>query len=218
MDGRNAAARPIIAWDWNGTILDDLDLCVSCMNEMLARRGMRKIGSRDEYRSLFRFPVEDYYRAVGWDLDAIPFPVLADEFIALYQEASLACPLVPNAKAALEIARGRGYRQILLSASRAENLAQQVRSFGVSEFFDHVLGTGDVLARSKLAVARSWATSNGIDPALVTLIGDSLHDLEVARDLGWDCVLYAGGHQPIPAPADGSYQLVHDLAELGEIL
>lgn len=218
MNGKSGTARPIIAWDWNGTILDDLDLCVSCMNEMLARRGMRKIGSRDEYRSLFRFPVEDYYRAVGWDLDAIPFPILADEFISLYQDASLACPLVPSAKDALELARVRGYRQILLSASRAENLAQQVRSFGVSEFFDRVLGTGDVLARSKLAVARAWASSDGIDPALVTLIGDSLHDLEVARDLGWNCVLYAGGHQPIPIPVDGSYRLVRDLAELVEIL
>jgi phosphoglycolate phosphatase len=30
----------------------------------------------------------------------------------------------------------------------------------------------------------------------ILLVGDTLHDLEVARELGLDCVLIAAGHHP----------------------
>jgi phosphoglycolate phosphatase len=37
--------------------------------------------------------------------------------------------------------------------------------------------------------------SSNLDPLGVTLIGDTLHDAEVARELGCKCVLVAAGHQ-----------------------
>ncbi len=36
----------------------------------------------------------------------------------------------------------------------------------------------------------------GFDPARAVMIGDSVHDYEVAQALGVGCVLQSGGHQP----------------------
>ena len=36
----------------------------------------------------------------------------------------------------------------------------------------------------------------GFDPARAVVIGDSVHDFEVAQALGVGCVLQSGGHQP----------------------
>lgn len=39
-----------ILWDWNGTLLDDVEVALAAMNEMLARRGLSLLGGREPYR------------------------------------------------------------------------------------------------------------------------------------------------------------------------
>ena len=62
-----------ILWDWNGTLLDDVEVALAAMNEMLARRGLPLLQGREPYRDIFTFPVRVYYTAAGLDLSAEPF-------------------------------------------------------------------------------------------------------------------------------------------------
>ena len=72
-----------VIWDWNGTLLNDAGLAVETMNHMLERRGM-PILSVDGYKSVFTFPVKDYYQKIGFDFQTEPFEVPASEFIVGY--------------------------------------------------------------------------------------------------------------------------------------
>ena len=49
-----------IIWDWNGTLLNDVWLCIEIMNEMLENRNLPSI-TYDKYREIFDFPVQRYY-------------------------------------------------------------------------------------------------------------------------------------------------------------
>lgn len=207
-----------VVWDWNGTLLDDRDLCIESVNAMLARRGLKTIATTDEYRAIFRFPVQDYYRSLGFEFADEDFPELAREYIALYQGASETCGLVRNGKRALETARELGFSQILLSASEQRNLERQVGMREIGGYFERIMGTGDVLARTKADVARRWVEEAGIDPARLVFVGDTDHDLEIARSLGASCVLYSDGHQFVPKSPDGLWSVIDDLAGLPEIL
>lgn len=82
-----------IVWDWNGTLLDDVDLCFSCINRLLVNHDLKPLDTLDQYREVFTFPIEDYYRTVGFDFDQIPFSILAHEYMEDYQEKSYACNL-----------------------------------------------------------------------------------------------------------------------------
>ena len=53
-----------VVWDWNGTLLNDLETGVQTLNDMFARRGMPAF-SVEEYRERFGFPVIDFYRDAG---------------------------------------------------------------------------------------------------------------------------------------------------------
>ena len=67
-----------VIWDWNGTLLDDMDVCLGIMDRILARRGLAPIGSLDRYREIFTFPVKEYYVLSGLDLDGEDYVDLAD--------------------------------------------------------------------------------------------------------------------------------------------
>ena len=74
-----------IIWDWNGTLLDDLDICVRSINHILLRRNLLKI-SVNTYRSNFCFPVENFYEKIGLDLNKEDLKETGKEFIGFYND------------------------------------------------------------------------------------------------------------------------------------
>jgi phosphoglycolate phosphatase len=187
-----------VIWDWNGTLFDDVDVCIRSMNQLLEKYGLPAITGADEYRSKFRFPVSEYYRLLGFDFSVIPFPVLAAEFIAIYQSASKECELSPEAETALADLAKRSVGQIILSASEQKNLVGQVNAFPIGSYFDSILGISDIYARTKEDLAHVWLAGSGSTAKEVLMIGDTFHDYEIARKLDCHCVLYSNGHQHIP--------------------
>ena len=66
--------RPeLILWDWNGTLLDDVELCVDALNRLLVSFGYPQQYSLAEYREIFGFPIEDYYVRAGFDFSKDSF-------------------------------------------------------------------------------------------------------------------------------------------------
>ena len=158
-----------VLWDWNGTLLDDAALCCELLNTMLARHGYAPVGSMEAYRQVFCFPIETYYRRAGFDFSRHPFAALADEYMRLYTPRSLGCPLQPDACAVLDALRAQGMRQVMLSASKRENLQQQVEHFGLRSRFDTLLGLSDIYAKSKTEVGLRWLRESGLEAAVLRL-------------------------------------------------
>ena len=46
-----------LIWDWNGTLLDDLQLCLGLLNELLEQNGSPNRYDLAGYREIFGFPV-----------------------------------------------------------------------------------------------------------------------------------------------------------------
>ncbi len=182
-----------IVWDWNGTLFDDVQVCIDVMNGMLERRGLKEL-TPERYREIFTFPVEDYYKAAGWDFSREPFAELAVEYITEYLRRAAGCGLRRGAAEVLEKLRERGYVQLIASASEAAALTEQVRRCGIEGCFEAVLGLGDVFAVTKEGLAREYLRAGGIAPEEVVFIGDTAHDWQVARAIGCDCILIEGGH------------------------
>ena len=183
-------------WDWNGTLLDDVALCVDALNRLLERHGYAQRYDLTSYREIFGFPIVEYYLRAGFDFAKDSFEDLAESYMADYIPASAACPLMEGAVEALAAFRAAGMRQVVLSASPVTTLQQQVTERGVQHYFDRLLGLGDIYAKSKVEVGLRYLAESGFDRRRAVMIGDSVHDFEVAQALGVHCVLQAAGHQP----------------------
>ena len=71
-------------WDFNGTIFDDAEAGIDAVNKMLSERGLNVIESRERYKEIFDFPIEEYYRGLGFDFDKEPYEYLAPIWVDLY--------------------------------------------------------------------------------------------------------------------------------------
>jgi len=182
-----------IIWDWNGTLLDDARLCVDVLNLMLKKRSKPLI-SYQEYREEFDFPVKDYYTQLGFDFSAESFDKIAVEYLNEYNTRRAECKLHRGAVSVLKSCAGCGITQSILSAYPQSMLEEAVEYFGIRPFFIKLLGLDDHYAGGKLENGRKLIRKLGIAASNVLLVGDTIHDFEVAKAVGTDCVLIPDGH------------------------
>jgi phosphoglycolate phosphatase len=184
----------IVLWDWNGTLLDDAETCVRTMNDMLSKRNMPEL-NMDYYREVFGFPVVDYYNKIGFDFQKENFKELSVEFIDTYTLSLSAASLAPHTKKVLHYFSGVGKQNIILSAMKKDMLKKSVQEQGVAQYFTKILGIDNIYAESKSHIAIQYVSDNKLDASDIILIGDTVHDFEVAEEVGCRCILVADGHQ-----------------------
>lgn len=207
-----------IIWDWNGTLLDDLQMSIDALNAILVSEQMEIVTDVEEYKRIFQFPVIRYYEAIGFDFNKTPFSELAKRYMAYYQPNSLSCKLQTGAIELLQALKKAGYRLTLLSASDLSFLHVQLSQYPALEgIFDEVLGLDHIHADSKQSLAMKFVqTLDSFEEVL--FIGDSVHDYEVATASGCDCLLVACGHEHVDKLNATQTKVVDDLAAVKNYL
>lgn len=202
-----------IIWDWNGTLLDDLDYSIAVMNGLLRRRGLPLL-DRSRYHAHFDFPVRNYYAQLGFDPTQDSFDSLSVEFISNYDAQRLDCALHRDARRLLSTITAAGLTQSILSAYRQKTLEEIVAHFELTHHFTDLAGLDNIYASSKSKLGQGQVRKLGLPPSEILLVGDTIHDLEVAREMGVDCVLVAAGHHPSEKLRRHHHCVLSSLAEL----
>lgn len=185
--------KKYVIFDFNGTILNDVELCLVLLNEFLIEQN-KPIVSIDKYKEIFNFPIRDYYIAAGLDLEIQSFEELANIYNEKYMNRSKNCLLYEEALDVFEALKENGIHMIVLSATEQNNLEKQLKYYGIYDYFESILGSNNYKGEGKIQRGLDYIKNNSIDKNDIILIGDSIHDHEVAQSLGCDCILYSKGH------------------------
>ena len=183
-----------IIWDWNGTILDDVELCVNVGNNLFRRKKIPTM-TVEKYKSIFTIPVKDYYIAAGFDFKKESFEKIGKEWMDEYEERKYECNLHKGVFDLMKKLNDLGMEQSILSAYSQKNLLEMVRYFDIKKFHTFIIGLDNIYAASKLHLGLNLIEKVKKKNEKILMIGDTVHDFEVAKSMGIDCVLFTGGHQ-----------------------
>jgi phosphoglycolate phosphatase len=186
--------KDVIFWDWNGTLLDDVDVCLQAMNILLKKRNMNLLDLK-RYREVFDFPVKKYYSKVGFDFQSEPFEIPAIEFIDEYKILLPKSKLFEDVFETLQYFSNLGLRQFIVSAMERNALYSSVQSCQIVSFFEDIHGIKDNYANGKLHLFEELIKEKNLETSKILMIGDTLHDYEIAHKLGIDVILVSRGHQ-----------------------
>ncbi len=206
-----------IIWDWNGTLLNDTTLCVAIINEILAAESLPTI-DEETYRRTFTFPVQTYYERIGLHRRPKTFEELSAQYIKEYNRRWSQCTLHSGVQKCLKNLSEHGISQSILSASEENALHEAVDYHQLKGHFLGVIGQGDIFARGKLERGRKWVEGLGWPPEEILLVGDTLHDFEVAKAIGLQCLLVSHGHQCHTVLQNAGLPLCQNFTDLQEIL
>ena len=206
-----------VLWDWNGTLLDDVHTCIDAMNIILNRRKLPLLTS-EIYRQIFTFPVFDYYEKLGFNFTSDPFEKLAEEYLLEYDSLVQKAALFPGAADTLSHLHSKGYSQIILSAMRQTDLLCQVKTAGISSWFQDILGLKDIYAKSKIENAIQYIGKHNLKSDDICMIGDTDHDYEVSKALGCRCILIKNGHQHLECQFTGNVEILNSIVDVSRYL
>ena len=202
-----------IIWDWNGTIFNDVELGIEIINKLLSERGLKTI-TIEEYRNYFTIPVKDYYTKLGFDFGKESFEIIGRLWIEEYEKRKYECSLYYGIIEVLEKINEIGIEQSILSAYSQHTLEEMVNYFNLRKYFKYIVGLDNIYAASKLHLGIDLMKKLGNGKGETLLIGDTLHDYEVASEIGADCILVANGHQSRNILLESGTKVINNILEL----
>ncbi len=203
-------------WDFNGTVLDDVEIGIESANVLLTRCGLQNISSTAFYRSVFGFPIRSYYERLGIDFSKTSFEELAPIWVEEYLSRAGRARLNDGVWETVFAVRKLGISQILLSATEIGMLKGQLAFLDMDRCFDDVLGLDNIHAVSKEKLAQAWCLEN--PSARPLFLGDTDHDFAVAGATGNDCILFSGGHQSKERLAQNGCPVIDKISDVLKFL
>jgi phosphoglycolate phosphatase len=187
------SSKKHVIWDFNGTLVDDVQLVLNITNNILQERQLPLIDA-ERYRQLFEFPVSKYYAKLGLPGDGEAFRAVADVFAKNFESGMHDCSLRDDALPCIKALADKGTTSSLLSASRQASLVALTEQFQLTDIMTDICGIEDHYAHGKVDSGRRWLEETGRSPDELVMVGDTPHDFEVATALGASCILVSYGH------------------------
>lgn len=198
----------IIFWDFNGTILNDIQLCINARNAVFCKYGANPI-CIDEYRKYFTFPVKNYYLNTGITEEL--FDKVANQWFDYYVANFEIATLNNGVEEILQYTQDCGYKNVILSASEKELLLKQIDYYNLRKYFVDILALDNIYAESKLSIAQNYIYGKDLD---IIMVGDTMHDYDIAQILNARCFIYKNGHQEIDMQKANNAVVIDSLLNL----
>lgn len=187
--------KKAIVWDWNGTLLNDVDLVLELTNKMLDKRNANQL-TLEQYKNCFSFPIEDYYRRIGFVFSTKEeFLKIVQEFNCAYEKQMEQCPLYCNEIEVLQYFREQGYVQYIVSGLNQRDLMKAVKGKKIDDFFRKIIGSKEMDATDKYANIVALIQKENLCNTSIAIIGDTLSDYYLAEKIRCRSVLLSQGHQ-----------------------
>ncbi|AXG78148.1 HAD family hydrolase [Streptomyces paludis] len=206
-----------LVWDWNGTILDDIQAVIGATNAAFAEAGLEPI-SLERYRELYCVPVPKFYERLMGRLPSDAEWVVMDEvFHRHYTARRVDCGLTVGAEELLARWALEGGTQSLLSLYGHAELVPVVKGYGIDRHFVRIDGrtgpSGGGKAEHMERHLAALAAAGEISPGRTVVIGDAVDDAMAAAHVGARAVLYTGGSHSRAALEAVGVPVVDSLAE-----
>ncbi|MCP3476085.1 HAD hydrolase-like protein [Bradyrhizobium sp. CCGUVB1N3] len=190
--------KPVLVFDWNGTLLDDSYALLQTTNAILNRLGHASIDIKT-FREHCDVPLSLLYGSLGMSQDEV---AMVDRdgsamFHATYEPLADRADLREGARRVLELARREEASSIILSNHIVDPLRAQLRRLGIDDYIDDVLAfesrTTQYKSMNKGERLRLYMQENDLKPASTFIIGDMPVEIDIARNLGLISISITGG-------------------------
>ena len=205
-----------IVWDWNGTLLDDLDVVIEALNVGLSNHEMPPIDA-DEYRDHFTRPIRRFYDSLfGRAITDMEWADLNKTFHDEYYARVSGAALSTDSVEALDRVESMSWSQSLLSMSPQDRLLSVVAGRGLSARFTSIQGLQSETGGLKAEHLARHLAAGGHSPRDVVVIGDTPDDAIAAQHVGAGVVMYDGGSHHLLDLHEAQAPVAHTLVDAVE--
>jgi phosphoglycolate phosphatase len=204
----------LLAFDWDGTLVDSTALIARAIQQACRDVGVTAPddGSARHVIGLGQY---DAIRHVAPLLDPAHYAGFSERFRTHYLVGDAAIPLFDGVREMLEELDDRGFLLSIATGKTRKGLSRALEQHGIAHRFVASRCADEGFPKPNPEMLLNLMEHLGVDPAQTLMIGDTSHDLELARNAGTSALAVAyGAHEPEAFESFSPLATVHSVSEL----
>lgn len=213
---RSADARRyrLLVFDWDGTLADSTEIIAEALRGACADVGL-PMPDPASARFVIGLGLRDALARVAPGLDPERYPELSLHYRRRFLARDPEIPLFEGARELLDELAGAGYLLAVATGKTRVGLDRAMAAAGLAGRFHATRCADEGLPKPHPAMLLHLMGALAVDAASTLMIGDTTHDLELARGAGADAVAVAyGAHPPEGLARLAPRATVHSVPEL----
>ena len=217
---RDAATRrfDLIVFDWDGTLVDSTTLISEALQQACRDLG-QPVPDDAAARYVIGLGLADAMKRVAPELPPCRYPELGARYREHYLAREAAIPLFAGARELLADLDAAGYLLAIATGKTRAGLARSLARIGLEGTFHATRCADEGFPKPHPDMLLHLMDRLTVAPHATLMIGDTTHDLDLARNAGAAGLAVAYGAHPPDELATGSpLATVHSVTELREWL
>jgi len=219
MDAMTPTRRfDLIAFDWDGTLFDSTALIAQCIQSACRDLGVDVPSEHDASYVIGMGLVEALtYAAPGLPRDR--YPELGQRYRHHYFARQHDIVLFDGTLAMLDTLKARNHWLAVATGKSRRGLDEALRTAQLQGVFNGTRTADETASKPNPLMLFELMREFGVDPERTLMIGDTTHDLQMARSAGTACVAVSyGAHTPEGFDAFGPLHVASSMADLNDWL
>lgn len=184
----------VIVFDWDGTIMDTIGIIVRCLQKGARRLGLPR-PSRRACRGVIGMGWHQVLARMGPDLT----PEQADNYVATFRKTYTRLArherFYEGMPALLQKLKDAGYILTIATGKSRAGLDRVLNEKRVRHLFSTTCTADCYAGKPAPDMLEHIAMMEGVNPYDMVMVGDTVHDMGAARNMGCDAVAMLYGAQ-----------------------
>jgi phosphoglycolate phosphatase len=204
----------LLAFDWDGTLADSTALIAGAIQRACVDVGV-PAPAEEVALHVIGLGHSDALRHVAPTLALERHPQYFERYRDHYLAGDAAIPLFAGVREMLDELDARGFLLAVATGKTRVGLARALAQHGIADRFVATRCADEGLSKPHPDMLLALMDRVGVKPDETLMIGDTTHDLELARNAGVSGLAVAyGAHPPANLVAMDPLATVHSVAEL----
>jgi phosphoglycolate phosphatase len=173
----------LIAFDWDGTLFDSTGLIVRCIQEACRHVGAR-VPSDEQAAYVIGLGLNDALRHAAPDLAPEQYPALGQAYRQQYLKRQHELVLFDGVLTMLHDLKGREHGIAVATGKSRRGLDEALASAQLHGLFDSTRTADETASKPDPLMLHELMEELGVSPERTLMIGDTTHDLLMARHAG----------------------------------
>ncbi len=208
----------LIVFDWDGTLFDSAEGIVESIRSAAGDLGV-PLPAHERARHVIGLGLEDSLRLAVPELPRARYGEFVDRYREHFREREKTMSLFPGVRELIGALRGRGRQLAVATGKSRRGLDRALASSGLHAQFVASRCGDETAPKPHPAMLLEILAELAVEPARALMVGDTSHDLEMARRAGVDALAVSYGAHARPAlDAHAPRDCVASVEELDEWL
>jgi phosphoglycolate phosphatase len=173
----------LVVFDWDGTLVDSTDPIAESLKQACADLGLATPSDHDA-RYVIGLGFEEAVRHLAPQLHADRYPQLVERYRAHYSSASSRVKPFPGVIEGLRALRAAGFLIAVATGKSRRGLDRSLDDSGVRRYTNATRCADEGLPKPHPDMLNWLMTKLEVDKNRTLMIGDTTHDLQMARNAG----------------------------------